>query len=746
MAAPLVAAQPGSALRLDGAGDYATLQNFPLGDSFTVEAWVDLSTDGNEAIFGKHDGTSTNVFIVGRFSNTYRVIIRGTTLSFGALPTDGPHHVAVTVRQDLVAGTSEVLAYLDGHLVGTANANNTVDNGTGDWGSREWLIGQEWDASASDFLLGSVDEARFWTTERSVGDIRDHMHESIPSTDPDFADLAAYYRFDGTGAAVEDETANGRDGTFVGDAERAPSPHPIGADVTQNDAALGFGTAEFASVGLTLEYRDFVDNGAGGGVTFLQADRFNEPPVQPPLGLGAAVDRYWTFHAFGAPTFTGTLTVDLGGAAGPLPPARDITLLARSQGGAWRVLGVADNVDGVDVTFAGLTEEDLDDAVLHVATRTAEQLSSSFDADDENWRTTPDARRNPYPEYLASGGNPGGYLTATDLASGDVWYFCAPAKYLGDQSALYGGVLRYDVRQNNASSQFASHDVRLEGRDGTRLVFDIEPNPATTWSPRSVTLLASSGWTVTDLSGAAATEQQMQDVLADLAAVCIRGEYRSGSDRGDLDNVFMLPPSVVLEGTDGWRTLSPPFPDLPLGGRTAGFLEPIFTAGYRGSDLFVEQYANVFFYDEATGDFFTPPDPGATAPIPTGSGIWVYVFEDDERDAGVQGSFPKVLSIFGVPLTTSHDFGVTYTPGGASGDYFPGINLLGNPYEVDLDWDHPDWVRTGVSNTLYIWDPALGVAGDYREWTPGLGGTLASGAIPVGQGFHALAVAGSPVL
>ncbi|MEL6616939.1 MAG: T9SS type A sorting domain-containing protein, partial [Bacteroidota bacterium] len=103
-------------------------------------------------------------------------------------------------------------------------------------------------------------------------------------------------------------------------------------------------------------------------------------------------------------------------------------------------------------------------------------------------------------------------------------------------------------------------------------------------------------------------------------------------------------------------------------------------------------------------------------------------------------------SIFGIPLTTDHTFPVTFTAG-APVSPGPGVNLVGNPYEVDLDWDHAGWTRTNVSNTLYIWDPAANSGmGEFLDWTPGLGGTLASGVIPVGQGFHVEATGPDPVL
>jgi hypothetical protein len=47
-------------------------------------------------------------------------------------------------------------------------------------------------------------------------------------------------------------------------------------------------------------------------------------------------------------------------------------------------------------------------------------------------------------DYDGSGGNPNGLIRATDDATGGVWYFQAPSKYLGDASATYGKVLALD--------------------------------------------------------------------------------------------------------------------------------------------------------------------------------------------------------------------------------------------------------------------------------------------------------------
>ncbi len=191
--------------------------------------------------------------------------------------------------------------------------------------------------------------------------------------------------------------------------------------------------------------------------------------------------------------------------------------------------------------------------------------------------------------------------------------------------------------------------------------------------------------------------------------------------------------------------LAVPFPGLALGGSdadgtvTPGFLEAVYTAGYPGADIDEDGsggFANVFLYDESDSTY---PLPGAT--VPSGRGFWAYLFEDDDPFTnGTQGTFPKTVTATGTPLATDHDFGIQFTPDAPT----PGGNLLGNPYDEGLRWDAPGWTKQQVFETVYVYDPGFNVdpetgLGDYRTWTPGVGGSLISGVIPPGQGFFVYA-------
>jgi hypothetical protein len=184
-----------------------------------------------------------------------------------------------------------------------------------------------------------------------------------------------------------------------------------------------------------------------------------------------------------------------------------------------------------------------------IVTTSAEALaSSSFDQDDEGWIVVGDAF-GPY--YAATGGYPGGHIYATDFVIGGVWYWQAPAKFLGDKSAAYGGTLTFDLRQSNISSQFDDIDVILSTGDST-LIFDTPYNPGAEWTAYTVNLTASPGW-LNATTGRPATEAELRLVLSSLTELDIRGEYRTGTDTGSLDNVVLNagsagPPAATISG------------------------------------------------------------------------------------------------------------------------------------------------------------------------------------------------------
>lgn len=138
--------------------------------------------------------------------------------------------------------------------------------------------------------------------------------------------------------------------------------------------------------------------------------------------------------------------------------------------------------------------------------------------------------------HSPTGGSPGGMISSVDDAD-HAWYFLAPAKYLGDASAMYGGVLKFDLKVTEIESAFVVSDVRLH-TNGYWLAYDNLSDPNHTEWTRYEVPLSEQYWTVDGLAGPVATKAQFQQALKNLTGVLIRGEYNTGSDTGMLDNVY----------------------------------------------------------------------------------------------------------------------------------------------------------------------------------------------------------------
>jgi hypothetical protein len=184
---------------------------------------------------------------------------------------------------------------------------------------------------------------------------------------------------------------------------------------------------------------------------------------------------------------------------------------------------------------------------------------SNFDTSAEGWNAVSLNASNAVVltsnvTWNAAGGNPDGHLSRTDPQSGSTFYFNAPAQFLGDMSAAFGGTLTYDIRRTAGTLFNAADVIIVGGASPLTLVFDAATQPTTNWSSFAVPFSAGQ-WRVGSLSGAFATPQQIADVLSALTALRIRGEYINGSETGRLDNVALNaepipePATLALMGT-----------------------------------------------------------------------------------------------------------------------------------------------------------------------------------------------------
>lgn len=183
------------------------------------------------------------------------------------------------------------------------------------------------------------------------------------------------------------------------------------------------------------------------------------------------------------------------------------------------------------------------------------QISSTFNVNAEGW-TAPDA--NPAIAHSAAGGNPGGYVSGNPfiIVFGATtlyvpFYFVAPTLYYGNRSVYYNGTLRYDVQQSTTGAPNQYAEVSIANSLGIVLYYfpptSNQPPAAPSWATYSVVLNNALGYwkTTNSPTGAAATEVQLQGVLADLANLSIRGLYRDANVNGRLDNVRFTPPIII---------------------------------------------------------------------------------------------------------------------------------------------------------------------------------------------------------
>jgi Bacterial Ig-like domain/Laminin B (Domain IV)/FG-GAP repeat/RTX calcium-binding nonapeptide repeat (4 copies) len=171
-----------------------------------------------------------------------------------------------------------------------------------------------------------------------------------------------------------------------------------------------------------------------------------------------------------------------------------------------------------------------------------EVVTSTFDASVDGWTIIGDAQHGTHiPAYHATGGNPGGYISATDDRQGTRFLFSAPPKFLGDQSDSYGYFLEYDMFQSSTNNQLNGQRDIVLSNGNTSLYFNT-PNPGIFPTHYQVHLLAAAGWVNLE-SGQSATEAEMQSVLSSLSLLVILGEHRNGAETCNIDN-FVL-------GSDG---------------------------------------------------------------------------------------------------------------------------------------------------------------------------------------------------
>ena len=202
---------------------------------------------------------------------------------------------------------------------------------------------------------------------------------------------------------------------------------------------------------------------------------------------------------------------------------------------------------------------------------------STFDTDKDGWTLFQNA--GPNFDWIASGGNPGGHIAATDNTS-DWAYVKAPDKFLAP--ALYGGTFSFDLKHDNLQQPVGFpgiFNVRV-GLQGAGITLINEGGlPTLQWQNCSFLLeeSAAAGWRKfsnlsQNYSAAAplATRAEMESVLLGLSLLVIATDFTLAStdinvpeiDRAYIDNVRLTtvpePASCLMVGSGlaAWALLT----------------------------------------------------------------------------------------------------------------------------------------------------------------------------------------------
>jgi len=170
-------------------------------------------------------------------------------------------------------------------------------------------------------------------------------------------------------------------------------------------------------------------------------------------------------------------------------------------------------------------------------------LTSTFDLSSESWLVVDYPFRSHVANPVTNGlffdgnfGNPPGSVRLGDVFAETG--IAAPAQYLGNKLAFYGGSLAYDI-YIRYSDETAYPAVVLNG--GTQsLYYDAPAPPLHTWQRRSVPL-TEVGWKISG-SGTPATQETFQSVLSHLVGLYIYTEWHTGPDDTSVDNIALTPP------------------------------------------------------------------------------------------------------------------------------------------------------------------------------------------------------------
>lgn len=174
------------------------------------------------------------------------------------------------------------------------------------------------------------------------------------------------------------------------------------------------------------------------------------------------------------------------------------------------------------------------------------QITSNFTANDEGWTAAHTGGTAAAFEYVSTGGNPGGHLSASPPTSGGSvnigmnWYWVAPVKFLGKHDFSYGQHIKFDLKQSTAGTDNTVSDIILRASGGQSIHLRLPEKPGTEWTSYSIPLDVSADWRSNSVAGNVAFEHEIRRVLANLSQIQIRCKWINVAGYSSrLDNVVL---------------------------------------------------------------------------------------------------------------------------------------------------------------------------------------------------------------
>ena len=169
-------------------------------------------------------------------------------------------------------------------------------------------VGRDAPATASGFVAGFIDEIHVWNGVRSKLEIRENMGKLlVPANE---ANLAAYWKSDGSSVTDVTDSKGSNDGTISG-ATRVTSTAPLGSNsafvATQSQTDVG---APGGQIQVTITSVPDDSNNLG----VYQFGSLSGDPVTFPLGIDRRSDTVWGIVERG--TVTANLVFSYNGIAG----------------------------------------------------------------------------------------------------------------------------------------------------------------------------------------------------------------------------------------------------------------------------------------------------------------------------------------------------------------------------------------------------------------------------------------------